>query len=82
MHEPAPPGAGEPPPITGHEPSCGSGASSLFWLFVTIPVLLRSHSEFWMIRWPPTFVLDSPSVLPCACTWSTTWLQSGRHAPT
>src|SRR5690242_13972201 len=29
----------------GHEPSCGGGASSLFWLFVEMPVLLWSHSE-------------------------------------
>src|SRR5215831_15062117 len=36
QHEPVPVG---PRPV-GHLPSCGDGASSLFWLFVEKPVLL------------------------------------------
>src|SRR5262249_47450635 len=34
----------------GQAPSWGDGASSLFWLFVTIPALLPSHSECSRVR--------------------------------
>src|SRR4051794_36294531 len=42
--------------LLGHQPSAGEGASSLFWLFVTMPVLLWSHSDFSRRRWPPELV--------------------------
>src|ERR1700722_13532361 len=45
-----------PVPPPGQIPSCGEGASSLFWLLVTNPDWLLSNSEFWMIRWPPELV--------------------------
>ena len=37
-------------------PTCGDGASSLFCELVTMPVLLRSHSECSITRWPPELV--------------------------
>ena len=42
--------------LPGQRPTCGEGASSLFCELVTMPVLLRSHSEFSITRWPPEFV--------------------------
>ena len=47
VHEPFP---------SGQAPSWGEGWSSLFRLFGTMPVRLRSNSLFSMIRWPPEFV--------------------------
>src|ERR1700726_273210 len=69
-----------PVPPLGHAPSCGEGASSLFWLFVTKPDWLLSNSEFWMIRCPPAFVPEKPRSLFWAWAWSRIELQSG-HAP-
>ncbi len=40
----------------GQAPSWGEGASSLFWLLVTIPLAFLSHSEFFRISLPPAFV--------------------------
>src|ERR1700676_405040 len=45
-----------PVPPFGHAPSCGEGASSLFWLLVMKPDLLLLNSEFCTIRWPPELV--------------------------
>src|SRR5262245_48782081 len=70
-----------PTPSPGHAPSCGEGASSLFWLLVEMPVLLSFHSESSMIRWPPEFVPEYPSAEFSACASVTTVLQSGQ-APT
>jgi hypothetical protein len=67
-----------PPP--GQTPSCGLGASALFWLFVSKPSLLWSNSEFSMISRPPEFVPEYPSALCWACAWLMTASQSG-HAP-
>src|ERR1700692_4454978 len=52
-----------PLPPFGHAPSCGGGASSLFWLLVTKPDWLLSNSEFWTIRCPPEFVPEYPRSL-------------------
>src|SRR5919108_18979 len=43
-------------PALGHTPSCGEGASSLFWLLLTKPDLLLLNSEFWIVRCPPELV--------------------------
>ena len=40
----------------GQAPSCGDGASSLFWLLVTMPQVFSSHSDFSTIRCPPELV--------------------------
>ena len=40
----------------GQAPSCGEGASSLFWLLVSKPSLLWSNSEFSITSGPPEFV--------------------------
>src|SRR6476659_3037088 len=42
--------------LVGHQPSAGDGASPLFWLLEIRPVLLWSHSESTIRRWPPEFV--------------------------
>src|ERR1700719_3930909 len=39
----------------GQSPSCGEGASSLFWLWVAKPSSLLLNSEFSTIRCPPEF---------------------------
>src|ERR1051326_488633 len=70
-----------PTPPPGQTPSCGEGASSLFWLLVEMPVLLPFHSESSMIRWPPEFVPEYPSAEFSACASVTMVLQSGQ-APT
>ena len=67
--------------LCGQVPSCGEGASSLFWLLVTMAAWLWSHSERSRMRCPPEFVPEYPSTLNCACTRERTALQS-RHAPT
>src|SRR6476661_1132687 len=43
-------------PLPGQRPSCGEGRSSLFWLLVSNPSLLRSKIECLTIRRPPEFV--------------------------
>src|SRR3954467_10950003 len=63
-----------PVPPLGQTPSCGDGASSLFWLFVLTPVLFWSNSEFRMTRLPPEFVPEYPSAENCACASSSTVL--------
>src|SRR5436190_16997194 len=67
--------------VPGHRPLCGEGASSLLREFGRIPTRFWSHSEFWIVRWPPEFVPEYPSGLFWACTWSSVVWQSG-HAPT
>src|SRR2546422_10533502 len=69
-----------PVPPFGHSPSCGEGASSLFWLLLTKPDLLLLNSEFWMIRCPPELVPEYPSAPVSAWAWSRIVLQS-RQAP-
>src|SRR6478672_10485750 len=39
----------------GQIPSCGGGASSLFWLVVATPSSLLLNSVFSIVRWPPEF---------------------------
>ena len=45
-----------PVPPFGQAPSCGEGASSLFWLLVTMPLALWSHSESFSTSCPPALV--------------------------
>src|SRR5437879_905919 len=70
-----------PVPPPGHAPSCGDGASSLFWLFAEMPVLFSSHSDFSTMRWPPEFVPEYPSAEFSAWASVRSVLQSGQ-APT
>src|SRR4051794_33834521 len=67
-----------PVPPFGQAPSCGEGASSLFWLLVTKPDWLLSNSEFWMTRCPPELVPEYPRSLFWAWAWSRIVLQSGQ----
>src|SRR5690242_4838659 len=67
--------------VPGQRPLCGEGASSLLSELGRMPTRLLSHSEFWIVRWPPELVPEYPSGLFSAWTWSSVVLQSG-HAPT
>src|SRR5689334_18869135 len=77
VHDPM---TGVPVTPAGHAPSCGEGASSLFWLFVEMPVLLWSNSEPAMTSRPPEFVPEYPSAEFTPCARERTARQS-EHAP-
>src|SRR5438270_11021981 len=53
-------------PSLGHDPSCGEGASSLFWLLLTNPDLLLLNFEFWIVRCPPELVPEEAIALGSA----------------